>query len=158
MSKRFAIIVSQFNQTITEKLLQGALNRFIELDVHKKNISVFHVPGAIEIPLIAQLTAKSKHYHAIICLGAVIRGETSHYDYVCQQVSQGCLQVMLNFEIPVIFGVLTIDNMEQAMDRVGGKEGHKGRDAADTALAMVSVVEQALSVTNSTSPLLLNKS
>src|SRR3990167_1246097 len=139
---KFAIVVSQFNPTITEKLLQGAFNRLIEAGIHEKNISVLHVPGAIEIPLITQLAAKSKRYRAIICLGAVIRGDTNHYDYVCQQVTQGCQRVMLDYEIPVIFGVLTTDTTEQAEARVGGNEGHKGIDAANTALAMVRLLEK----------------
>lgn len=139
--KRFAIVVSLFNEIITEKLLQGSLARLSELGVDEKNIDVVKVPGAVEIPLIAKLLARSKQYQTIICLGAVIRGETGHYDYVCEQVSQGCQQVMMTFDIPVIFGVLTTENIDQAFDRVGGKQGHKGREAADAAWHMVGVVD-----------------
>lgn len=137
-----AIVVSQFNQSITDKLLAGTLQRFKELGFQETQLTVLTVPGAVEIPLTAQLLAKTKQYHSIICLSAIIRGETSHYDYVCEQVSQGCQRVMLDFDIPVIFGVLTTENFAQAEDRVGGKEGHKGMDAADTAVAMMRIMEQ----------------
>ena len=135
-----AIVVSQFNEDITSALLEGALARLAELGVPQKNIKVATVPGAVEIPLTAKMLAKSKKYQAVICLGAVIRGETSHYDYVCSQVSEGCQQVMLAYELPVIFGVLTTENEEQARDRVGGKMGHKGRESADAALQMIDVL------------------
>ena len=110
--------------------------------INSENITVAYVPGAIEIPVVAQRLARSKKYHAIIALGAVIRGETSHYDYVCEQVSQGCQRVMLETEVPIIFGVLTTENVEQARDRVNGKKAYKGREAADAALEMISVLEQ----------------
>ncbi len=138
---QYAIVVSQFNSMITDALLQGALARFSDLGISQEMITVIKVPGAVEIPLAAQLLAKTKKYKAIICLGAVIRGETSHYDYVCQQVSQGCQRVMLDVEVPIIFGVLTTDNEAQAKDRVGGSEGHKGKDAVDAAIAMAGIVE-----------------
>lgn len=140
MKKNIAIIVSRFNETITKKLAEGALNRLLERGIKRDSIDVIHVPGAVEIPLIAKLLAKSGSYHAIIALGAVIRGETSHYDYVCEQVSQGCQRVMLDYELPVIFGVLTTENEEQALDRVGGTHGHKGVDAAEAALEMIELV------------------
>lgn len=140
-SQPFAIIVSEFNKHITGKLLEGCVNRLKELGKTDADIRIFHVPGAVEIPLIAQLLAKSQQYSSIICLGAVIRGETSHYDYVCEQVSQGCQKVMLDYSIPVIFGVLTTENDEQAEDRVGGKHGHKGFDCAEAAIHMVELVE-----------------
>jgi 6,7-dimethyl-8-ribityllumazine synthase len=142
MKTTFAIVVSTFNQSITDKLLEGALSRLREKGVSNDNITVINVPGAIEIPLTAQLLAKSRHYQSIICLSAIIRGDTDHYKYVCQQVSQGCQRVMLDFEIPVIFGVLTTDDEEQALDRVGGACGHKGIEAADAALAMVEIVAE----------------
>lgn len=142
MEKQFAIVTSIFNQEVTDKLLAGALERLKELGVHKNNITSLRVPGAVEIPLTAKLLAKSQKYAAIICLGAVIRGETTHYDYVCEQVSQGCQRVMLDYEIPVIFGVLTTENEEQAFARAGGAHGHKGRDAADCALAMAELVQK----------------
>lgn len=140
MHHSFAIVVSQFNSDITEKLLEGALLRLQQAGIENQQLTVVHVPGAVEIPLIAQLLAKSYHYSAIICLGAVIRGDTDHYDYVCQQVSTGCQRVMLEFDIPVIFGVLTTFTEEQAESRVGGKDGHKGIEAAEAALAMANVV------------------
>ncbi len=139
-NSQFAIVVSRFNQEITSQLLDGALKRLNDLGFDKNQIKTFHVPGAVEIPLIAKLLAKSKKYDAIICLGAVIRGETSHYDYVCEQVSQGCQRVMLECDLPVIFGLLTTENIKQAIDRVGGKEGHKGIEAADAAVEMIQVV------------------
>jgi 6,7-dimethyl-8-ribityllumazine synthase len=138
----FAIVVSQFNATITGQLLQGTLSRFTELGVTQDDIFTIHVPGAIEIPLIAQQLAKTGRYQAIVCLGAVIRGETSHYDYVCEQVSQGCQRVMLDFELPVIFGILTTNTIEQAEERIGGQEGHKGREAADIAFNMALLMQK----------------
>lgn len=135
-----AIVVSDFNENITSELLSGAITRLKELGV--ENPTVYHVPGAVEIPLIAKLLAKKNCYHAIITLGAVIRGDTSHYDYVCEQVSRGCQQVMLNFDIPVVFGVLTTDNEQQAMERIGGKHGHKGKEAAETAVNMCQLVDK----------------
>jgi len=140
-SRSLAIIVSEFNPEITSLLLEGALARLQERGLVLHDIKIVKVPGAIEIPLIAKLLAKSNKYQALICLGAVIRGETSHYDYVCSQVSYGCQQVMMHYELPVIFGVLTTDNEEQARARAGGKEGHKGREAADVAMTMMAVMQ-----------------
>jgi len=142
VQNKFAIIVSRFNETITDSLLEGSKARLIELGVVANCIDTFRVPGAIEIPLVAKQAAKTKKYQAIICLGAVIRGETSHYDYVCEQVSQGCQRVMLDYDIPIIFGVLTTNTIEQAEARVGGTEGHKGKEAADAAIDMVNVMRQ----------------
>ncbi len=138
---KYAIVTSEFNQEITDALLQGALERFAEINIPANNITVVKVPGAVEIPFAAQLLAKKNQYAAIVCLGAVIRGETTHYDYVCEQVSQGCQRVMLDHEIPVIFGLLTTEDEQQARERVGGKHGHKGKDAVDTALVMVNLKE-----------------
>ncbi|MCD6047900.1 MAG: ribH [Gammaproteobacteria bacterium] len=135
----YAIVVSEFNQEITSKLLEGALQRFAEQGIAEKNITVMQVPGAVEIPLAAQRLIKHHNAQAVICLGAVIRGDTDHYDYVCQMVSQGCMQVMLQHDTPVIFGILTTDNEEQALARVGGNHGHKGKDAVDAAIKMVSL-------------------
>jgi len=137
-----ALVVSRFNEEITQALYAGALARLAELNFADEHITVIWVPGAVEIPLVAQRLACSNAYEAIICLGAVIRGETSHYDYVCDQVSSGCQKVALEHDIPVIFGILTTENDEQALDRAGGKHGNKGRDAVDTALEMVSVLHQ----------------
>lgn len=136
-----AIVVSQFNQEITDLLLQGAWSRLLAMGVEEHNIRVLKVPGAIEIPLVAKALAKLNKYQAIICLGAVIRGETSHYDYVCNQVSEGCQQVMMEYNLPVIFGVLTTENYDQAKARVGGQQGHKGYEAADAAISMIQIME-----------------
>ena len=141
-ANQFAIVVSEFNQEITEALLQGALERFAELNINKDDLLVIKVPGAVEIPFAAQLIAKKNQHQAIICLGAVIRGETTHYDYVCEQVSQGCQRVMLDYHLPVIFGVLTTENEEQAKERVGGLHGHKGKEAVDGAMTMVNLVKE----------------
>jgi len=137
-----AIIVAQFNQEITAELKKGAIHRLTTCGFTSNDITVVEVPGAVEIPLVAKRLAKKNEYGAIIALGAVIRGETSHYDYVCQQVSEGCQQVALGFEIPVVFGVLTTENEEQAWDRLGGNHGHKGEDAADCALSMYAILKQ----------------
>jgi 6,7-dimethyl-8-ribityllumazine synthase len=141
LEKRIAIICSVFNSEITEKLLDGAYTRLIGSGINKSQIEVFKVPGAIEVPLTAKLLAQTNKYHAIISLGCVIRGETSHYDYVCEQVSHGCQEVMLQFNVPVIFGVLTTNNLRQAKARVS-KKSHKGIEAADTAIAMINLIEK----------------
>lgn len=137
-----AIVVSRFNSDITNKLLEGAIERLHELEFADDQITVVWVPGAVEIPIVAQRLAKDNEYAAIITLGAVVYGETYHFDYVCDQVSQGCQRVALDNDIPVIFGVLTTKSMEQAIERVGGKRGHHGRESADAAYEMVSVLRQ----------------
>lgn len=137
---KLAVIVSQFNEEITKKLLAGALQRLQELGNQAE--TVIWVPGAVEIPLMAQRAARAGQYDAIITLGAVVRGETNHYDYVCQQVSYGCQKVALENNIPIIFGVLTTEDEEQAFARVGGSQGHKGKDAVDCAYSMISLSRQ----------------
>ena len=139
---KIAIVVSQFNQEIADNLLQGALDQLSFLGIERQSVVILKVPGAVEIPLVAKLLAKSRKYNAIICLGVVIRGETGHYDFVCKQVSDGCAKVMLDYEIPVIFGVLTTDTTEQALARSGGAEGNKGAFAADAAIKMIDIVSQ----------------
>jgi 6,7-dimethyl-8-ribityllumazine synthase len=136
-----AIVVSRFNQEITERLLQGAVERLKELEIEENELHVVWVPGAIELPLVAQQFAKQENCEAVICLGAVIRGETDHYDYVCQQVSYGCQRVALDYDVPVIFGVLTTENEEQARERTGGAHGHKGREAAEAAIEMMALMQ-----------------
>lgn len=136
---KFAIIVSTFNSNITEPLLSGAVATLMQSGIGQQQIDVFKVPGAVEIPLTAKLLAMTKKYQAIICLGAVIRGDTDHYEYVCQQVSQGCQQVMLEFTLPVIFGILTTKNERQAKARVTKPDLHKGIEAAKAALAMIDL-------------------
>ncbi len=137
-----ALVISRFNEPVTEALYAGAVERLTELGFTEHQVTTLWVPGAVEIPLAAQRLARTRAYEAIICLGAVVYGETKHFDYVCQQVSNGCQQVALAEDIPVIFGVLTTDNQEQALARVGGHKGHKGRDAVDAAIEMVSVLRQ----------------
>lgn len=139
-TSRVAIVVSLFNAEVTKELLAGALKRLIELGVDTQNILVLEVPGAVEIPFALQRILKTHKFDVAISLGAVIRGETSHYDYVCQQVSNGVQKVSLELDIPIIFGVLTTENEAQAFDRLGGAHGHKGRDSADAALAMLDVL------------------
>lgn len=142
MTFPIAIVASRFNEAVTEKLLEGALARLEEMRFVQSQITVIRVPGAVEIPVTAQKLARSNRYGAILCLGAVIRGETTHYDSVCRQVSDGCARVALDFSLPVIFGVLTTENEAQAHDRAGGSHGHKGRDSVDTAIEMVRVLGQ----------------
>lgn len=137
---KIGIVVSKFNTPITHALEIACLKSLEEAGVLSKNIHLTHVPGAIEIPLILDLLAQKKEFHALIALGAVIRGETTHYDYVCKQVSEGCQHVMLTHSLPVIFGVLTTENEAQALDRAGGAHGNKGSDAAATALEMIQII------------------
>ncbi len=139
---RIAIVVSLFNQFITGRLESGCIKQLYSGGIQKDNLTVVEVPGAVELPLVAQKLAQSKSYDAVIMLGCVIRGDTDHYDYVCQQVSYGCQKVALDSGLPIIFGVLTTDNEEQALARVGGQHGHKGVDAADAALAMIEIMKQ----------------
>lgn len=136
-----ALVVSLFNQDITMALKQGALEQLAAYGFQSKDIKVIEVPGAVEIPITAQRLAMKETYGAIIALGAVIRGETSHYESVCDVVAQGCLQVSLTFNIPVIFGVLTTEDEAQAWDRLGGAHGHKGREAADCAVTMYQTLK-----------------
>ena len=138
---KIAIAMSLFNERVTVPLLEGCMTRLQELGVDINTVPVTRVPGAVELPITAQQYARSGHYNAVICLGVVIRGETSHYDYVCQQVSHGCQQVALTHNIPVIFGVLTTENFEQAIDRVGGSRGHKGHYAAEAAVEMAHLMK-----------------
>lgn len=137
-----ALVVSQFNRDVTTELKKGALERLMQLGFDEGDLVIVEVPGAVEIPILAKRIAMQGKVEAIIALGAVIRGETTHYDYVCEQVSNGCQQVALDYNLPVIFGVLTTENDEQAWDRLGGKQGHKGRDAADCAVAMHTILKQ----------------
>lgn len=139
---RIGIVVSRFNEFISSKLLEGALDCLKRHDIKESDIEIAWVPGAFEIPLIASKMAKFKKYDAIICLGSVIRGTTSHYDYVCAEVSKGIASVSLQSDLPVIFGVLTTDNIEQAVERAGTKSGNKGFDAALTAIEMVNVCKE----------------
>ena len=138
---KFAIVVSRFNEFITSKLLGGALDTLKRHETPDENISVFWVPGAFEIPLVAKKCAESKKFDAVICLGAVIRGATTHYDYVCNEVSKGIAQVGLQTELPVIFGIVTTENIQQAIERAGTKSGNKGADAAISAMEMANLLK-----------------
>ena len=139
-NEKFCIVVSRFNEFISGKLLSGALDELKRHGVNDSNIDIVWCPGAFEIPLIAKKAAKTGKYNAIITLGAVIKGSTSHYDYVCAEVSKGVASVGLETETPVIFGVLTTDNIEQAIERAGTKAGNKGADAAKSAIEMANLL------------------
>lgn len=137
---KIGIVAARFNDLITSKLLSGALDGLKRENVKEEDIEVAWVPGAFEIPLVASKMAGSGKYDAVICLGAVIRGSTSHYDYVCNEVSKGIAQVSLSAGIPVMFGVLTTDSIEQAIERAGTKAGNKGFDCAQGAIEMVNLL------------------
>jgi len=140
--KKFGIIVGRFNEFIGGKLLSGALDALKRHGGSEENIEISWVPGAFEMPLAAQKMAKSKKYDAVICLGAVIRGATPHFDYVSNEVTKGIASVSLSQELPIIFGVLTTDTIEQAIERAGTKAGNKGYDAAVSAIEKVNLLEQ----------------
>jgi len=137
---KVGIVASRFNEFVTSKLLSGALDGLRRHDLGEDDIEIAWVPGAFEIPLVAAKMAKTSKYDAIICLGAIIRGDTSHYDYVCNEVSKGIAAVSLETGIPVLFGVLTTENLEQAIERAGTKAGNKGFDCAVSALETVNLL------------------
>ena len=139
---RIGIVAARFNEFITSKLLSGAMDGLIRHEVQEENIHVAWVPGAFEIPLVAAKLAKSGKYDAVICLGAVIRGATTHYDYVCNEAAKGIAMVSLETGVPVMFGVLTTENIEQAIERAGTKSGNKGYDCALGALEMVNLIRE----------------
>ena len=138
---KFAIIVSRFNDFITQKLLDGALDALKRHEVNDEDIDIFRVPGAFEIPLVAKKLAKKGNYDAVICLAAVIRGSTPHFEYVSAEVSKGIANVALETEVPVIFGVITADTIEQAIERAGTKMGNKGFAAALSAIEMANLMK-----------------
>ena len=140
--KKFAIVAGRFNDFITNRLLSGAEDALVRNGADQSDIDVVLVPGAFEIPLAAKALAAKEKYDAIICLGAVIRGATTHYDYVCSEMSKGIAHVSREFGIPVMFGVLTTDTIEQAIERAGSKSGNKGWDAAMGAIEMANLTEQ----------------
>ncbi len=142
--KKFAIVVARFNDFIGDRLTGGALDALTRCGARSEDIDLVKVPGAFEIPLIAKKMAMVKKYNAVICLGAVIRGATSHFDYVSAEVSKGIAQVSIESEIPVIFGVLTTDTIEQAIERAGTKAGNKGWDAAMAAVEMANLMEMVV--------------
>ena len=139
---KVGIVAARFNEFITAKLVSGAVDGLLRHDVREEDIHVAWVPGAFEIPLIAAKMAGSGKYDAVICLGAVIRGSTSHYDYVCSEVSKGVASVSLKSGIPVMFGVLTTDSIEQAIERAGTKAGNKGAECAQGAIEMVNLLRE----------------
>ncbi len=139
---KIGIVAARFNEFITSKLLSGAMDGLLRHGVQDEDIHVAWVPGAFEIPLVASKMAKSRKYDAVICLGSVIRGSTSHYDYVCNEVSKGIAAVSLESGVPVMFGILTTENIEQAIERAGTKAGNKGYDCALGAIEMVNLLRE----------------
>jgi 6,7-dimethyl-8-ribityllumazine synthase len=139
--KKFAIVVSRFNDFITDRLVGGAVDALIRSGAETQDIDIVKVPGAFEIPLVAKKMAKKGRYNAIICLGAVIRGATPHFEYVSAEVTKGIAMVSLEFEIPVIFGIVTTDTIEQAIERAGTKAGNKGWHAAISAIEMANLIQ-----------------
>jgi len=136
---RFAIVISRFNDFITQKLLDGALDTLIRHGTSEGSIEIYWTPGSFELPLVAKKVAETKRFDAVICLGAVIRGGTPHFNYIAAEVSKGIANVSLETGVPFIFGVLTTDNIEQAIERAGTKHGNKGKDAALTAIELVNL-------------------
>lgn len=139
---KIGIIASRFNDFVVGRLIDGALDGLKRHNVKDENITLAKVPGAFEIPVAAKKMAESKKFDAIICLGAIIRGATSHYDYVCNEVSKGIAQVSLEYGMPVLFGVLTTENIEQAVERSGSKAGNKGTECALAAIEMIQLLKQ----------------
>lgn len=138
---KFGLVVSRFNEFITKKLLEGAEDALLRHGVNQEDIEIAWVPGAFEIPLIAQKLAQTKKYNAVICLGAVVRGDTPHFDYIAAEVTKGIAKVGLDTGLPVIYGVITTDNLEQAIERAGTKAGNKGFEAAVSAIEMANLIK-----------------
>jgi 6,7-dimethyl-8-ribityllumazine synthase len=138
---KFGLVVSRFNEFITKKLVEGAQDALLRHGVSEDNIDIAWVPGSFEIPLIAKKLAQTKRYNAIICLGTVIRGGTPHFEYIAAEVSKGVAKVGLDTGLPVIFGVITADTLEQAIERAGTKDGNKGFEAATSAIEMANLVK-----------------
>ena len=142
--KQFAIVVAEWNEDVTDVLYQGAYNALLSLGAKKNNILRMNVPGSFELPLAAQWAAGKKHIDAVICIGCIIQGDTPHFDYICQAVAHGIMNVNLATSKPVAFGVLTTNNKQQALERAGGKYGNKGEEAAITAVKMLEAAKQLL--------------
>ncbi len=140
---RYAIVVSRFNSYITDKLLEGAVDALLRSGAAEAEIEVLRVPGAFEIPLVAKRVLMRKKHHAVICLAAVIRGETPHFDYVAAEVTKGIAQLNLEFALPVTYGIITADNTEQAVERAGNKMGNKGFQAAQSAIELLNLFSDA---------------
>lgn len=146
---RIGIVVARFNELVTKSLLNGALEGLERFGISKNNVTIAWVPGAFEIPLVAKQLAKTNQFDAIICLGAIIRGATAHFDYVASQSASGIAHVALETHLPVIFGILTTDTIEQAIERAGTKAGNKGFEAVQTAIEMIDLLQQIKSETPS---------
>lgn len=140
--KRFCIVASRFNDFITKELICGCQDTLIRHGVQNEDLTIAWVPGAFEIPVVAQKLAKSKSYDAVVCLGTVIRGSTPHFEYISAEVAKGVAKVSMDSGIPVIFGVITADTIEQAIERAGSKDGNKGRDAAISAIEMANLLDK----------------
>ena len=141
-NKKFAIVVSRFNELVTKKLLEGAVDTLVRHGTDEKKIEAFWVPGSFEIPAAAGRLAKSGKFDAVICLGAVIRGATPHFNYISAEVTKGVAMVGMETGVPTIYGVVTTDTLEQAIERAGAKAGNKGKDAAESAIEMINLFEQ----------------
>jgi 6,7-dimethyl-8-ribityllumazine synthase len=140
--KKFAVVASRFNDLVTKELIGGCLDGLIRHGVKESEVEIFWVPGAFEIPTLANILAKKKKYDAVICLGAVIRGATPHFDFIAAEVSKGIAKTSMDTGVPTIFGIITADTIEQAIERAGTKEGNKGRDAALSAIEMVNLLDE----------------
>lgn len=140
--KVFGIIISRYNNFITRRLLDGALDGLVRHGVHEKDIDIFWVPGACEIPIAALKAAETRKYHALICLGAILRGETPHFDYVANESAKGIAHVGISTGVPTIYGVITTETLEQAINRAGAKTGNKGAEAALSAIEMANLIDQ----------------
>lgn len=140
--KQFGIVISRFNELVSREMLSGAVDTLLRHGVKDSEITAVWVPGAFEVPAVAQKLIWNKKYDAVICLGAVVRGDTPHFDYIAAEVSKGIAQIGLTAGVPVAYGILTVDTLEQALERAGSKAGNKGRQAAETAIEMVSLTEQ----------------
>lgn len=138
--KKFGLVASRFNDSITKELISGCIDTLIRHGVQEKDLMITWVPGAFEIPQVAQRIARLKSYDAIICLGTVIRGATPHFDYIAQEAAKGIAKLSLDTGMPIVFGIITADTIEQAIERAGSKEGNKGRDAAISAIEMVNLL------------------
>ena len=147
-SNRFAVVVARFNEIITKRLLSGAVKALLEHGVGEDNIEIAWVPGSVELPLAAKKFAISERFDAVICLGCIIRGESSHFDYVASTAQQGTSQVALETGIPCVFGVLTCESMEQAFERAGGSRGNRGYDAGESAIEMANLISAIENVEN----------
>lgn len=141
-NKRFGVVVSRFNEFISSRLVEGALDTFRQHGADDKSIDVVWAPGSFEIPVIAQKMARSKKYDSIVCLGTVIRGDTPHFDYIAGEAAKGIAKVSIDTGVPCIFGIITADNLEQAIERAGTKHGNKARDAALIAIEMANLIKE----------------